>query len=393
MRRAAFIAMAALLLGALAPGLRAFAPPNPGESVLVIYDDATAYDQTLAAQIITWLSSPAMTPGATVTPLVVHAASVGIYNDLTTTTGQTSLSNWCQVWDLRFREDKDNIAYTGPNQCDVITFQGPNNDTLLYTNYLNQNGHLFLQGEHHDFYIRDLNLFALINAVATVPLNPLQVYADYNPMNTGAIPAPGGFPAAPASFNLNFNDISCGTCTINAGFPGGLEVNYAGSGQPIGAYFAGSDYSAGGMCNTAYAWMSNDLKTNGGRMVVSFETNAFQDPQPAATPASVAEQWIQNVYTLLSGCYKYSLNKTFLAQKTPVCVGSSSAFTLCSTNNGSTPLTNVDLWDTIPTCLTYNSDSQGGPTVTGNVYNWVVPLINPGNTYCITVNFTVNSFP
>jgi uncharacterized repeat protein (TIGR01451 family) len=139
--------------------------------------------------------------------------------------------------------------------------------------------------------------------------------------------------------------------------------------------------------------MSNDLKTNGGRMVVSFETNAFQDPQPAATPASVAEQWIQNVYTLLSGCYKYSLNKTFLAQKTPVCVGSSSAFTLCSTNNGSTPLTNVDLWDTIPTCLTYNSDSQGGPTVTGNVYNWVVPLINPGNTYCITVNFTVNSFP
>ncbi len=374
-------AAALLAFLALPLGLRAAGPPVPAESVLVIYTDADAsgYSVTLKNAFVAALS--AVPPAPTITQLDVTAGQVGIYTALHALPGApTDLSQWCQVWDLRFRSDKNNIAYTGPNQEDVITFTGPNNDTTLFTNYLNQNGHLFLEGEHHDFYIRDQNLFALINSVASTPISAAQVYADYNPMNTGSI---GGFPATPAAFNTSFNNISAGN--ITAAFPGGLEVNYAGSGHPIGANFAGSYYSAGGTCNTAYAWMSSDLKTNG-RMVVNFETNAFVAPQSNAT----AVGWIQNVYQLLSGCYKYSLTKAFVP--TQLCVGDPGTFTLCYNNTGSTTLTNVPLWDTMPPCLSYVSDSQGSPGISGQVYSWTIPSIAPAASACITVNFTVNSF-
>lgn len=355
---------------------QAMAVPNPPESVLVIYDNVTTYDVSLANAFISALG--ALSPAPTITSVILSSGSVGIYNSLVAQTGKSDLSSWCQVYDLRFREDKNNIAYTGPNQEDVITFTGPNNDTLLYTNYLAANGHLFLQGEHHDFYIRDTNLIALINAVATTGINPAQQYADYNSMNTGAI---GGWPAAINTIN------NLGTGTINAAFPGGLEPGYAGSGQPVGAYFPCTYYCGGGaQANTAYLWNSSSLNTSGGRMVVSFETNAFQNPGSG----SVAVQWMQNVYGLLSGCYRYSLTKAF--NQSPLCVGDNSFFTLCYTNSGTTPLTNVPLWDTLPACLIYGSDSLGGATVNGQVYSWTIPTVNPGTSQCVTVNFTVGPY-
>jgi uncharacterized repeat protein (TIGR01451 family) len=369
------LALACLGLG-LASRAQALIPvPNPGESVLVIYDDVTTYDVSLATAFINALT--ALSPAPTITSVILHSGSIGIYNSLVAQTGKTDLSSWCQVYDLRFREDKNNIAYTGPNQEDVITFSGANNDTLLYTNYLNQNGHLFLQGEHHDFYIRDLNLFALINSVATVGISSSQVYADYNPMNTGAI---GSWPAIASTIN------ALGAGIINAGFPGGLEPGYAGSGQPVGAYFPCTIYCGGGaQANTAYYWDSSSLKTTGGRMVVNFETNAFVSPGSG----SVAVQWMQNMYGLLSGCYRYSLTKAF--NPSNLCVGDSGAFTLCYTNSGSTTLTNVPLWDTLPVCLTYNSDSLGA-SVNGQLLNWTIPSVASGASACVTVNFTVANF-
>ena len=369
--------------------LRAVGPPSPAESILVIYTTADTspgacpgcYSVTFKNAFVNALS--AVAPPPIITQLAVPTGQFGIYTALHALPGApTDLSQWCQVWDLRFRSDQGNVAYTGPNKEDVITFAGANNDTLLYTNYLNQNGHLFLQGEHHDFYIRDQNLFAFINSVASTPKsNVAMPYASYNSMNTGAI---GGFPAAPNTFNTSFNNIAAGT--INAAFPGGLDKIYAGSGEPIGANFtdqAGDGTMSGKAANTAYAWMSADLNTNG-RLVVNFETNAF------ATPNATSDQWIQNVYQLLSGCYKYTLTKAF--DQPTLCVGDSSFFTLCYSNTGSTALTNVPLWDTLPSCFSYVSDSLGGATSVGQLYNWVVPSIASGASACVTVNFTVSSF-
>jgi uncharacterized repeat protein (TIGR01451 family) len=363
-------------LAVLAAPLRAAGPPSPAESILVIYTDAdpTTYSVTLKNAFVTALS--AVVPAPTITQVNVAAGQVGIYTSLVAQTGQTNLSSWCQVWDLRFRSDKNNVAYTGPNQEDVITFAGANNDTLLYTNYLNQNGHLFLQGEHHDFYIRDQNLFALINAVASTPINGAQVYAEYNSMNPGAI---GGFPAVPNAFNTSWNNISAGT--VNAAYPGGLALAWAGSGRPIGANFAGQSYSQ--PSNTAYVWLASDLSTNG-RMVVNFETNAFVNVNATSTG------WIQNVYQLLSGCYKYSLTKAFAPAQ--LCVGDPGTFTLCYNNTGSTSLTNVDLWDTLPSCLGYTGASTAPTASAGQFYRWQIPTIASGTSACITVNFTVNSY-
>lgn len=370
-----------VLTGLMPQGLAAAGPPSPGESVLLLYSSATAYGTSLKDAFKNALL--ATVPAPTITEVAYSAADIGIYTQLVAQTGQSSLSNWCQVYDLRFREDKNNIAYTGPNQNDVITFAGANNDTLLFTNYLNANGHLFLQGEHHDFYIRDQNLFAFINAVASSPVNTAasaQQYAAFNSMNTGAI---GSWPSF-GGINANWNNLTGGT--INAGFPGGMEQSYAGSGHPIGAFFTSQYNSTGAnQANTAYAWMSTDLTTNG-RLVVNFETNAFQNPGAS----SVSDKWIQNVYQLLSGCYRYSLTKAFVP--TTLCVGDPGTFTLCYNNSGSTTLSNVPLWDTLPSCLTYNSDSQGGATNVGQVYTWVIPSIAPAASACITVNFTVNGF-
>lgn len=370
----------------LAPALaRSAGPPSPSESILILYSNATSYGTSLRDTFVNALS--AVVPAPTITSVSYGAGDIGIYGRLVAVTGQTSLSQWCQVYDLRFREDRNNQPYTGPNQNDVITFAGANNDTLLFTNYLNQNGHLFLQGEHHDFYIRDQNLFNFINSVASVPINTAasaNQYASVNSMNTGAI---GGFSAF-NGFNTSWNNLVGGT--INAGFPGGLQVSYAGSGNPIGAYFTSEYNSTGALqANTAYAWMSDDLNTNG-RLVVSFETNAYVDPQPPATPASVAVAWIQNVYQLLSGCYRYSLTKAF--NPTQLCVNDPGTFTLCYNNAGSSNLTNVPLWDTLPVCLTYNSASTAPTAINGAVYSWTIPSINAGASACITVNFTVANF-
>lgn len=385
--RGLWLAGAIALLAALP--LWAAGPPSPAESVLLIYSDATPYGISLKDTFKNALL--AVSPPAIITEVHVGSADIGIYNQLLAQTGQSSLSNWCQVYDLRFREDMNNQPYTGPNQNDVITFTGANNDTQLFTDYLNANGHLFLQGEHHDFYIRDLNLFAFINAVATTGISPAQAYAGY--LDTTSIPtlntvARGGFPATPNAFNTSWNNLVGGT--INVGFPGGLEIAYAGSGHPIGAFFTSSFYSTGAnQCNSAYAWMSSDLKTNG-RLVVSFESNAYQQPQPGSSPASVAVSWIQNVYQLLSGCYRYSLSKAF--NPTQLCVNDSGSFTLCYSNEGSTTLTNVPLWDTMPPCLSYTGASQAPNAVNGSVYSWVIPSLAPAASACITVNFTVSSF-
>jgi uncharacterized repeat protein (TIGR01451 family) len=95
------------------------------------------------------------------------------------------------------------------------------------------------------------------------------------------------------------------------------------------------------------------------------------------------------MYGLLSGCYRYSLTKAFTPST--VCVGDSGAFTLCYTNSGSTTLNNVPLWDTLPVCLTYNSDSLGAG-VSGQLLTWTIPSIASGASACVTVNYTVANF-
>lgn len=251
------------------------------ENVLIIYTNITGYN----VQIRDGFRTALLAAGATITEVVISAGdggSPGFYNELVAQTGQTSLNSWCQVYDLRFRDDRNNLAFTGQNQEDVITYLGANNDTQLFTNYLNAGGSLFLQGEHHDYYIRDTNLFLFINSVATAPTTQPTNYADvFTGSTTG-----GGFPAAPENFNTDYNNISAGIFNMN--FPGGVNNGNRGSGRPIGANVTGA---YGGAMSTALAWLAGDLRTNG-RLVVSFESNSFAEP---ALINATSTGWIQNV--------------------------------------------------------------------------------------------------
>lgn len=372
------VALALLLAGLPALGLADLIPGPPApENVLLIYTNVTGYNVQLKDAFKTAL----IAAGATVTELLITAGdggSPGFYNELVAQTGQTSLMSWCQVYDLRFRDDKNNLGFTGQAQEDVITYLGPNNDTLLFTNYLNAGGSLFLQGEHHDYYIRDTNLFLFINSVATIPTTQPTNFADvYTGSTTG-----GGFPAAPENFNTDFNNISAGILNMN--FPGGINTANRGSGVPIGANVTGAYWGA---MNTALAWLPGSLKTNG-RLVVSFETNAYTEP---ALKNATSDAWIQNVYDLLSGCYRYTVTKAFTPAN--VCVGDTGSFSICYQNTGNRALSNIVISDTLPGCISYNSSSPAASGSSGNLRWWNIGSVASGASACVTVNYTAVSMP
>jgi hypothetical protein len=161
MRLISFFVAACLALGA-SVGLRAAGPPSPAESILIIYTDAdpTAYSVTLKNAFVTALS--AVVPAPTITQVNVAAGQVGIYNSLVAQTGQTSLSNWCQVWDLRFISSHNSASYSGTIQGDSITSGCPTCDQELFLEFLRRGGHLFMQGDHAEYFARNESLVSFI---------------------------------------------------------------------------------------------------------------------------------------------------------------------------------------------------------------------------------------
>ncbi len=80
------------------------------------------------------------------------------------------------------------------------------------------------------------------------------------------------------------------------------------------------------------------------------------------------DNMIKNIYDWLSKCYNYTVTKTF--NPTQVCIGNSGQFQICYQNSGA-GLTSVDIWDTIPSCLSVTGISYTGltPSQTGGPIN------------------------
>jgi uncharacterized repeat protein (TIGR01451 family) len=297
----------------------------------------------------------------------------GFYDELVGQTGQTDLSSWCQVYDLRFRNDQNNIGWTGQAQEDVITIFGANNDTDLYRNFLNEGGSVYLQGEHTDYYIRNTNMLMFINSMATSPITQV------SPSVIGGAGVVNVFSCASDNYCNDYNVLTGGSLSTN--WAGGIQLASIGSALPlvtnptIGAMMMG--------------WTSNELVTTGGRLAVGFETNTFAEAVLAnATSTAV----LQNLYDFLStGCRKYEVTKEFVPPQ--LCVGDPGTFEICYENTGSRAITNIDIWDTIPTCLSYTGASLAPTSTNGNVYSWRIANIPAGASACITVNFDTTSFP
>lgn len=345
----------------------------PSESVLLIYTDVTAYN----VQLKDAFRAALLAAGATVTEVRISAGdggSPGFYNELVAQTGKTNLLSWCQVYDLRFRDDRNNVGWTGQNQEDVITFIGTNTDTQLFTQFLQAGGSLFLQGEHHDYYIRNTNLLMFINQVATAPIN--QQFVD---VFFGASTA-SNFSATPENFSTDYNDLNGGV--LNTNFMGGIALGNRGSGQPLVTWQNGAVTEA-----MVLAWLPQNLQIGSGRLVVSFESNAFAEP---TLQNATSQAFIQNVYDLLSGCLRYELTKTF--SQAEVCVGDTSTFTLCYQNTGTRSLPAMTLVDTLPSCFTFVSSTPPPSGGTGQVRFWNIGTVPSGASACVTVQYTVSSF-
>ena len=349
--------------------------PATGESVLLIYTDVTAYNVDLKDAFRTALLN--IVPPATITELVINSGDglgAGFYDELVAQTGQTNLSSWCQVYDLRFRDDQNNVGWTGQDQEDVITYIGTNTDYDLYTDYLNNGGKLFLQGEHTDYYIRNTNLMMFINSVAVSPIT-----ATFPSINSGAYSI-NEYMSSPENFSTDFNDLSA-LGSISGNYVGWIPTAEQGSGRPLTEVNSG----AGAM---ALGYLPSDLIVSMGRLVVSFETNGFAE---TGLQNAASEAWIQNIYDFLSGCYRYNITKTFTPDNG--CVGDTGVFTLCYSNTGGSDLTNITIYDTVPTCLTVTGSTPAADGNSGNIYWWNIGTIPMAGSGCITVDFDITAFP
>jgi uncharacterized repeat protein (TIGR01451 family) len=248
---------------------------------------------------------------------------------------------------------------------------------------------LFLQGEHHDYYSRDNNLLQFVNTVASSPIISTicstYICADVNPGDPYTF---SNFATANYNFNDNYNDLTA-AASLTGVWIGGITDGNQGSGEALVTLGGFEEVPGKPDGALMLGWEGTALQgTYGaGKMVASFESNAF---------ATVALQnpWtfevIQNVYTLLSGCEHFTVEKSF--NQPSLCVGQGGSFTICATNTGTATLTGYSISDTLPTCLSYVNSSPSTTATAGSssdLYWWTFPSVSPGASVCVTVQFNV----
>ncbi len=349
-------------------------PPADGESILLIYTTVTDFSTDLKTSFIEALT--AVSPSAQVDEIKIaigDGSGPGFYDELVAQTGEKTLSKWCQVYDLRFRDDRNNVGWTGQSQEDVITYVGTNTDWELFEEYLDMGGSLFLQGEHHDFYVRNSNMIMFINSVATSPITQQFISIQVERVDIT------DFSSTIENFNSDFNSLDGGK--LRGNYVGGVDIVTKGSGQPL------TTLKSGAMA-MALVYLPENLKTSMGRLIVSFESNAFAED---GLKNSTSTAWIQNVYDLLSGCYRYEIEKTFEPDTGKV--GQEGTFKIHYKNNGEQDLQNFVVRDTIPTCLEFISSNPAPSGISGNAFWWNLPNMSPGESGDIIVTFKSIKLP
>jgi len=260
----------------------------------------------------------------------------------------------------------------------VITYLGPNNDTLLFTNYLNAGGSLFLQGEHHELLIRDTNLFFVHHSVASSPTYPAeQLRRRLHRLHHGR-----RLSRRAREFQHRLQQHQ--RRQPQHEFPRGHQQRQPRQRRPIGANVAGA---YGGAMNTALAWLPGDLKTNG-RLVVSFESNATPSP-PSKTPPPTPGS--RTPMTCSAAACAIRFPRSFNPPN--ICIGQSGSFDICYHNTGSRSMTNMVVSDTLPGCISYNSSSPAATGSSGNLRWWNIGTVAAGASACVTVNYTASSMP
>ncbi len=339
--------------------------PTP-ETVLVIYRDDNGYSEQFAQNIISAIQAA----GGIVT---IRTTGVndndGIYDDL----GGLNLNDFCQVWDLRFNPTHIGEAYSNGVYDDTITCCGPTSDHELFKDFLQKGGHLYLQGEHQDFYGRNMSLLQFIVDVSGAISYPGVVTAYKQWTN---------FANTPENFRTDFNTLT----QLDTYYPGTILLSGVGRGKPI---------TTDGTYSLDLAFLSSDLTIGNGKMFVNFDTNEFSGDTNCTGGCYTANQkgyYIQNVYDFLAECTKYTLTKS--VNPTTICVGQTATYRICYNNIGTKALTSVVVWDTIPNCLQVQASTSPSPSGnSGQLYWWNIGTVNPGVNACINVVVRATCLP
>jgi uncharacterized repeat protein (TIGR01451 family) len=357
MKRSAFLLFLTLSrLGAVPP------PPTPGDQMLFIYVDRP-YSTVLVNNIKAALAALPSPP--TITDLVIPAGDRdGFYDELSA--ASLVLSDYCQVWDLRFHELNNGVAFSGTIQEDSITTAGANNDSLLFRNFLQQGGHLFVMGENDGFFARNEGLMQFIADATGAPIS--------YPTNSPTWSVPNIDNSAPEFFRTAY-DTLVPPLSLST-YPGQVPLSGVGSGMPL---------SYSGTHTLDLLWQAGNLASGNGKMMVTFDSNFFgvPDPQYAA--------YVRNAYTTLAACYNFTITKA--ASASLVCAGDPLSYTICWQNTGTRTIPATVLTDTLPACMTYSGASIAPSGSSGQLRWWNLAAIPPGPQQCLTINVIAQVCP
>jgi hypothetical protein len=348
--------------------------PTPGDTVLIIYNSGDTYNTTIKNNIVAALNSVGPPYGGTptITELAVPASSNnGIADDIPQPNKVGYLLGFCQVWDLRFISAHNSQAYSGTIQADSITSGCPTCDQELFLEFLRQGGHLYLQGDHAEYYARNESLVSFIQAatgqsLAYPLITPSAVYWNTHD-NT-----------APDLFNTNYDGVAIGQ--LGTYYPGYI---------PAGGWAGGKALTRDASNNAlTLLWDSAQLSTGNGKMAVMFDSNSFSGDLINITGTNNWQSYVRHLYTTLSTCYNFNATKA-VTNAGPLCVGDSTSFILCTQNTGTRALPAQNIWDSLPSCFNFVSSNPPPSGGAGNYRTWLAPSLNAGQSFCVTVQVTV----
>jgi uncharacterized repeat protein (TIGR01451 family) len=337
-------------------------PPTPGDQMLFIYVNRP-FNVGLVNNIKAALAALPSPP--TITDLVIQPGSRNGFNDELTAAGYM-LNNYCQVWDLRFHELNNGVAFSGTIQEDTITTAGANNDSLLLRNFMQQGGHLFVMGENDGFFARNEGLMQFIADATGAPISYPSNAPSWNITTIDN--------SAPEFFRTAFDTLT--TPFSLSTYPGQVPLAGIGSGQPL---------SRDANFTLDLLWQAGSLTSGNGKLMVTFDSNLF------AVPDLQYDKYARNTYTTMASCYNFTVTKA--ASASQVCAGDPFSYTICWQNTGTRDIPATVISDTLPNCVAYVSASVAPSGSSGQLRWWNVGPIAPGPQQCLTINVTAQFCP
>lgn len=355
-----------LMAGILPPFSTWGGVPNPASSVLVIITDdscdtvgtcsADNYEENIAANIQSALSTLSPAPSVTVQTVACSLTNSG---GIGLTTAQ--LSTYCLVIDARFLNCPGYAPCTNTGESDVIT----TGDIDTYLSYLGQGGNLYVIGDNSGYCMRDQSIVSLVSAATGCGLG-------FNSSDVIAQDA-----VTWSLFNAPLQGAVNNLSGIVTDYPG-----FIASGQTCGA----TPLITNGSDVLNMLWEPSQLTTHSGTLDLMMDSNWIAEEGVTCCTTLAGDQYAQywqNVYAMSGVCYNLQVTKT--ASPMTVCVGQPVTFTICATNTGSRSITNPQVTDVLPSCLTFQSASPGGSmSGTTFIYDYAGTLAT-NQSACVTI--------